>query len=372
MELFKKGDGKISIVNITSEQQGVETIMPKKTITYKGKSLSTSVYEESPVEYYEELRRQYNTKPSKYQVEKNIRQIFLNDTISKTILNRYFLREVHDKVVINGCKWSIEDLFANKEIFDIYYAKIQRNQKVFYEDSEMHKIEKAIGLGGAGIVKSATYYPIDNVEYMIQKYCKPQGNYYDYSCGWGDRLIGAMKCNVNYYGTDPNYELIKCLENMDQFIRGIIPITKSTHLYAQGSEIHINELEGIIDFAFTSPPYFNLEDYKIGNQSYKEGTNYEDWLKDYLRPTIRNIYSYLKEDGYCAINIKNIPKYNLLDDSIRMFKECGFRHLGFEDLEVISRRKVSGELLDNNEKIAVFSKGIDLPREDIYEQCTLF
>lgn len=343
-----------------------------KTITYKGQTLRTSVYMESPQDYYEELLRQYNTKPSKYQVQKAIRQLFLNDTTQKTILNRYFLREVHDKVVINGCKWSIEDLFANKEIFDIYYAKIQRNKKVFYEDSEMHKIEKAIGLGGAGIVKSATYYPIDNVEFLIKKYCKPRGNYYDYSCGWGDRLIGAMKSNVNYYGTDPNYELINCLEDMDKFIREIIPIMRSTHLYAQGSEVYIEELENQIDFAFTSPPYFNLEDYKIGNQSYKEGTNYEDWKSEYLEPTIQNIYRYLKEDGYCAINIKNLPKYKLLDDAIGLFEKNGFRHLGFEDLNVISRRTVYGDLLENNEKIAVFSKGIGLPMKEEIEQTSLF
>lgn len=343
-----------------------------KTISYKGKSITTSVYQESPVEYYEELCRQYNTKPTKFQVEKSIRQIFLNDTKQKSVLNKYFLRGVHDKVVINGSLWSVEDLFANKEIFDIYYAKIQRNDKVFYEDSEMLKIEKAIGLGGKGIVKSATYYPVGNVEYLLHKYCKPMGNYYDYSCGWGDRLIGAMKSNVNYYGTDPNYELINSLEDMDKFIRNVVPIMRSTHLYAQGSEVHINELEDMIDFAFTSPPYFNLEDYKIGNQSYKEGTSYQEWISNYLDPTIKNIYSYLREDGYCAINIKNLPKYKLMDDAIALFKKNGFRHLGFEDLDVISRRTSYGDLLDNNEKIAIFSKGIDLPTAKTDEQISLF
>lgn len=359
--------------NVETGNGEVFMTVAKKTITYKGKSICTSVYKESPMEYYEKLRDEYLTKPSKFQVEKNIRQIFLNDTSNKHHLNKYFLQEVHDKVIIDGCRWCIEDLFANKEIFDIYYAKIQENKKVFPDDAtEMKKITTAIDLGGAGIVKKATYYPIDNVEYMINKYCKPKGNYYDYSCGWGDRLIGAMKSNVNYYGTDPNYELIECLKKMDQFIRNIIPITRETHLYAQGSEVHIDELEDTIDFAFTSPPYFNLEDYKIGNQSYKEGTNYEDWLNDYMKPTIENIYSYLRDDGYCAINIKNLPKYKLLDDCVDLFVKCGFRHLGYEDLRVISRPTVLGERLMNDEKIAIFSKGIDLPMDDTAEQMALF
>ena len=61
-----------------------------------------------------------------------------------------------------------------------------------------------------------------------------------------------------------------------------------------------------------------------------------------------------------------------MDDAIALFKKNGFRHLGFEDLEVISRRTSYGDLLDNNEKIAIFSKGIDLPTAKTDEQISLF
>lgn len=347
--------------------------MDKKTIEYKGKTLTTSVYKECTDEYYNRLRSEYFTKPSKWDVERNIRQLFLNDTTNKQYINKYFLQEVHDKVVIDGCRWSIEDLFNCREIFNIYYAKIQDNKKVFSDDlTEMQKIVKAIDLGGAGIVKKATYYPISNVEYLLHKYCKPFGNYYDYSCGWGDRLIGAMKSSINYYGTDPNYELIGKLREMDAFIRNLIPLAKQTKLYCQGSEELIDELIDQIDFAFTSPPYFNLEDYKVGNQSYKDGTTYDEWKSNYLEPTINNIYRYLKEDGYCGINIKNLKKYNLLDDSIDLFEKAGFRFLCFETLEIGSRATPDGDMLNNDEKIAIFSKGIDLPPEEIQEQISLF
>ena len=44
--------------------------------------------------------------------------------------------------------------------------------------------------------------------------------------------------------------------------------------------------------------YYNLEDYQIGEQSYKEGLSYENWKLNYLQPTFQNIYKYLIPGGY--------------------------------------------------------------------------
>ena len=91
--------------------------------------------------------------------------------------------------------------------------------------------------------------------------------------------------------------------------------------------------------AFSSPPYFDLEDYKIGQgQSYKEGMEYKDWCRNYVIPTLMNIYQYLVDGGYFVLNLKN-PKIGqpLLDHWTEFAKRVGFKFIGQEVVKVKSR-----------------------------------
>ena len=59
---------------------------------------------------------------------------------------------------------------------------------------------------------------------------------------------------------------------------------------------------GKVDFAMTSPPYFNREMYSDDdNQSYKLGT-YEDWRDSFLKPFINEVYTLLKVGGIFSKN----------------------------------------------------------------------
>ena len=87
--------------------------------------------------------------------------------------------------------------------------------------------------------------------------------------------------------------------------------------------------------AFSSPPYYNLEDYKIGNQSYKIGVTYDVWKMNYLIPTIKNIYKYLINDGFFCINIKNFKHYNLVEDVRIIAENVGFSFITIELLSNI-------------------------------------
>ena len=134
---------------------------------------------------------------------------------------------------------------------------------------------------------------------------------------------------------------------------------------AQGSENFIPELENKIGVAFSSPPYYNLEDYRIGNQSWTDGVSYEEWRNGYLKDTISNIYRYLIDDGYFAININNFNKYNdynLVGDTVKIAQEIGFE---LEDIHTLKNiKRCHGHVQwdgecgwnDNDEKIFVFKK----------------
>lgn len=84
--------------------------------------------------------------------------------------------------------------------------------------------------------------------------------------------------------------------------------------------------------AFSSPPYFDLEDYKIGKQSYNSNISYSMWKENYLTPTLINIYKYLIDDGVLALNIKNSKTYKLADDAKTIAEACGFQLIDIEQL----------------------------------------
>jgi len=185
---------------------------------------------------------------------------------------------------------------------------------------------------------------------------------YDSSSGWGGRIIGAMSSRkkIHYIGTDPNpdtfipelnisrYEYVakfyndKCVDDFSDKLTNFFDVEKQGNtyeLFQDGSELIQNnprfqKYKGKLDIAFTSPPYFNREQYSQDeNQSFKAYGEYEDWRENFLRPTLTTIYEYLKNDRYVLWNIADIKigksiYYPLEQDSIDILKELGCEYKG--------------------------------------------
>ena len=180
-------------------------------------------------------------------------------------------------------------------------------------------------------------------------------------CGWGDRLFSALKNNVNYYGTDPNYILTERLQQFVKDWNNTIPQTflpnTNVSIRTTGSEILHKDMIGKIGVAFSSPPYFMLEDYRIGNQSCNENTEYSSWLENYWRKTVKNIYQYLIDDGYFLVNIKNYNKFKLEEDTQKIAEEENFELINIETLDNMLRpNHYQLNIKENQEKIRVFKK----------------
>lgn len=185
---------------------------------------------------------------------------------------------------------------------------------------------------------------------------------YDSSAGWGGRIIGAMSCRkkVHYIGTDPNpdnfipelgisrYEYVakfyndKCVDDYSETLTKFFSVEKQGNTYElfdDGSELigdnpRFQKYKGKLDISFTSPPYFNREQYSQDEkQSFKAYGEYEDWRDNFLRPTLTTIYDYMKNDRYILWNIADIKigesaYYPLEQDSIDILKELGCEYKG--------------------------------------------
>lgn len=327
-------------------------------IEYKGKVLETKNFCEVTEEERLQLYSEYFAKPPLEVVQEQMRKIAGGNVMNDKITNYYF-KDLMAKVQVSGSKWTVEDVYESRELLGIFKAKALNSPKTFPPEKGLSaNIERAISLGGKGYARKPTKFPVKTVDHILSKY-NVNNVWYDFSAGWGDRLTGALKHNVNYYATDPNYLLVERLNQMIIDWKEAVPACRSeTMLYACGSESFIPTLENKVGLAFSSPPYFDLEDYKIGDQSYKEGVTYESWKQNYLHPTLTNIQKYLIPGGFLAINIKNVNGRPLCEDVYNYVTQTlVLEDYGVEDLKNNTRIKSTGVLGNSNEYIFIFRKG---------------
>lgn len=334
-------------------------------IHYLGKTYNTTIHKDITDEEYEQVVREYYTKPDFYLVKKQFVTISKGGTRVNHITN-YYVKDLMAKVKVHYNNWTIEEALKYKPLVEFFAGKVAKNKKVFPDSKSLCKnIETAFRLCGFKTASKPSNFPMKAVDVLLERY-NVNGKYLDFSCGWGVRMLSSLKHDIEYYGTDPNYILCERLEQMAEDYRETTGSNIETHIYKHGSEEFIPELENSIGIAFSSPPYFNLEDYKIGNQSWSEGITYESWKHNYLEQTIKNIYKYLIDDGYFAININNFNKYNnydLVGDVYDLAIDNGFKLVDVLPMKNITRCSGhkewdNGDICwhDNDEKIMVFAK----------------
>ena len=146
---------------------------------------------------------------------------------------------------------------------------------------------------------------------------------WDMSCGWGGRLIGFLASSRKHYiGTEPSSKtydgLLKIKEDFEY-------LGKKVEIWKFGSEVFQPDKESL-DLCFTSPPYFDTEKYSDEEtQSYVKFPTQDDWVDGFLRKTIENCYTGLKEGGYMLYNIANTSKYKFIEEeTVKISKELGF------------------------------------------------
>lgn len=315
----------------------------QKVITYKGRSFNSSISEPMTDEEMQEVVDYIYRPADEREVDSELVSLSEGGVKIAEITRRYFLDLMYQ--TRNGQDaWSIKEACEYKPIMEYFNGKCDPKFEMMANiEPKGARFEAAFRLCGIRAARKVSQFPISMADRMIGKYCPMGGNYYDPSCGWGARMLSALHKGVNYYGTDPNAELVnrlyQCSERYNRLNPSFFPTV--TDIRAVGSEIQQNDWLLQMDFAFTSPPYFALELYPGDGQSYTEGMTYNEWLSHWMGPTALNILSYLKPKAFCAINIKDVVlnrvTYPLESDTIRVFTQTGFRYVGTDTMEVNKR-----------------------------------
>ena len=146
-----------------------------------------------------------------------------------------------------------------------------------------------------------------------------QGIVWDMCAGWGGRLLGFLASNCErYYGTEPSTKSYKGLVNLkEEYNKGILyKEFKDVEILNVCAEDWIPSTQ--VDLCFTSPPYFDTEQYAFETtQSYMRHPTKERWIDGFLGEMMTGCHVCLKPGGHMIINIANTPKQDWIEDATK-------------------------------------------------------
>jgi SAM-dependent methyltransferase len=231
--------------------------------------------------------------------------------------------------------------------------EFREGNKLVYPTAMRRSLELVTG-------ENVTNFKAQNARAIVENLCPVMwGRVYDYSCGYGGRLLGISSSNMGYtyVGTDPNTETFDYLNYLDSFLNSDSEIVCSTSEDYQSEDI---------DLAFSSPPYFNLEKYSDEpTQCMVNYTTLDEWFEGYVAPTMQSIYKGLNDDGIFATNIADYKTYSqkepvlVVDKWIETAEKIGFKHTSTIKMMLNTRPGAGNNKLEGREKfegVYVFRK----------------
>lgn len=181
------------------------------------------------------------------------------------------------------------------------------------------------GLARAAIFKQGKYSPgeslyhtiqlgINGVQYVnefpphvVRDFCLSIGlnstsRFLDPCAGWGGRLIGASVTVGSYTGYEPSTRTHSGLLRLQEFIAPLKPDFRA-EVHCQPYE-DSTEREAFYDFAMTSPPYFDTEQYADEDtQSSVRYPTFDEWCDGFYFPLVDKTMRQLKPGAMFVVNI---------------------------------------------------------------------
>jgi hypothetical protein len=125
--------------------------------------------------------------------------------------------------------------------------------------------------------------------------------------GWGDRLLGALSCDIDLYlNVDPNPCLHPFYREMINVLLPYSPNPKMDVITMKGAfekvQLGRKIKESSIDLVYTSPPYFDYEVYTgEKGQSIIDNTTEDKWISNFLIPFLKKCLKFLKKEGHMVL-----------------------------------------------------------------------
>lgn len=221
----------------------------------------------------------------------------------------------------------------------------EKHKKMEYGDSSVFgdgkknapnkkELKSAFGMSSKNIRgKGLSTFPPALARFIVDFYSEPGDVVLDEFAGHNSRLQVTHELGRHYIGYEICEEFIAFNKKVADEITGkgsqkmmFTPGVTIT-LREQTSE-KIVEADSSIDMSFSSPPYWNLEDYGTHPDQLGIGKTYDEFLAG-LQRVVNECYRVLKKDKYCIFNVNDFRKegkfYCYHADTINIFKIAGFK-----------------------------------------------
>ena len=139
--------------------------------------------------------------------------------------------------------------------------------------------------------------------------------------GHGTSPLYAKRHGIKYLGFDTNQCMFeKFLNIVNEECQGTSP---SVEVRCADSTIFVPELTDSFDLCYTSPPYFNFEEYGGNREHFEDCETYNHFHNKITIPIFRNVRSYLIPGGTLALQLEKDER------SVKRWKQV-ITHLGFK------------------------------------------
>lgn len=180
-------------------------------------------------------------------------------------------------------------------------------------------------------------FPAELARSLMCEFAPPGGRVLDPCHGWGGRGVGFLLSHAGYYlGFDPAPETNACVRKM---LSAYAEYTEGKTWDVQCLPFEDGELgEASFDFALTSPPYYDTEQYVGGDQSHLRYHSYSEWVDGFYKPMILKVRHALVPGGTFALQVGS-QSYPLAKDGESIARSVGFK---------VDRRRDSGMVNNYN------------------------
>lgn len=203
--------------------------------------------------------------------------------------------------------------------YDDTNAKHKRLVEAGYVESQTAS-RRGAGRGNLG----STIMPAELVDFFIKYYSKEGDTYLDPFMGQGIQMQVAHRRGLNYYGYDLSEEFFQYIEAVQHKIDDGTTTIQTT----LGDSRFPTEIpDGIGDFSFYSPPYWDIEFYgeEPGQLGYKQ--TYQDFLQG-MEDVARAWLPKFKKGAWHCVNVNDFRKdgryISYHADIISLFQRAGW------------------------------------------------
>lgn len=162
------------------------------------------------------------------------------------------------------------------------------------------------------------------VEFFIKYYMQKGMLYIDPFAGQGIRMQVAAALDVNYVGFDVARHFVA----FNKAVRSKMKLASGQRVEIHKRDSRKTKLDDSVgDFCFTSPPYFNIEDYGNDRGQLGKLPSYSDFMQG-VSDVARELSRVLKPNAFAVINVNDFTVdkifYSYHSDTIHAFTSAGF------------------------------------------------